>query len=571
MYDETGAMSAMHEPDYVGALHLHCLPFSTEVDDTFFFADPGLTKRLDQLQHLTQFGGMVLIVEGDSGSGKTTMLRQLIMHASNSWKVCHLQPADIREPLALIRQLALHFGLNESADPHELQTLLADYCQVIEQASQVPVVIVDDADQVPAAVLKQLLNLGASAAETVKYLRIVLFGAPGLTGRFAEAAQYEGASSLIHTLVIHPFDEAQTDAYVMYRLAVAGYSGDSPFSPMEIRAIHKSAAGLPARINKLAHQTLTEHVWASPQHGHRTRKSRVRGRQAYALGRISWEGRWLGAGIAAFVVAGFVWWIGPSYQSPDEPSDANIVSQDLVLPRPEASRVDRRGTAEEQRVPQSVAEPPISVTQPVTLEQTPVIEVAAGAARQQPLFLPRSVEPPAIPTTPAPVDLPLLETDSRVAAPREVRDAGSDEKSGAAQSGLAQSASVPAVAAQAKEEPLRKVSAVTTANDNDAAGVYREAWLLSQPAEAFTLQLLGVSQKSSVNRFLREYQFSQPVAYFHTFRDSKDWYVLVYGVYADRAAAKAAIASLPEPVRKAGPWSRSFSSIQADIQSAHSP
>jgi DamX protein len=95
--------------------------------------------------------------------------------------------------------------------------------------------------------------------------------------------------------------------------------------------------------------------------------------------------------------------------------------------------------------------------------------------------------------------------------------------------------------------------------------------LLSQPAEAFTLQLLGVSQKSSVNRFLREHQFSQPVAYFHTFRDSKDWYVLVYGVYVDRAAAKAAIASLPEPVRKAGPWSRSFSSIQADIQSGYSP
>ena len=570
MDDETGAVSAMHETDYVGALHLHCLPFSTEVDDTFFFADPGLTKRLDQLQHLTQFGGMVLIVEGESGSGRTTMLRQLIMHASNSWRVCHLQPADIREPLALIRQLALHFGLNESADPHELQTLLADYWQVIEQVSQVPVVIVDDADQVPAAVLKQLLNLGASAAETVKYLRIVLFGAPGLTGRFAEAAQYEGASSLIHTLVIHPFDEAQTDAYVMYRLAVAGYSGDSPFSPMEIRAIHKSAAGLPARINRLAHQTLMEHVWASPHHGHRARKSRDRRRRGYALGRISREGRWLGAGMAAFVVAGFVWWIGPSYQSPDEPSDANIVSQNLALAHPEASRLDRRVTAEEQRVPQSVADLPLPVMQSVKLEQAPVIEVAAGVARQPPPFPPRSDESPAIPTTP--VDLPPFETDNRGAAPMGVREAGSEEKSGAAaQSGLAKSAGVPAVAAQAKEEPLRKVSTGTTASDNDAAGVYREAWLLSQPAKAFTLQLLGVSQKSSVNRFLREYQFSQPVAYFHTYRDSKDWYVLVYGVYADRAAAKAAVASLPEPVRKAGPWSRSFSSIQADIKSGHSP
>ena len=570
MYDKTGAVGAMHEPDYVGALHLHCMPFSSEVDDSFFFSDPGLIKRLDQLQHLTQFGGMVLIVEGESGSGKTTMLRQLITRASSGWKVCHLQPADIGEPLALIRQLALHFGLNESADPYELQRLLADYCQVIEQTSQVPVVIVDDADQVTPAVFEQLLHLGASPAETVKYLRILLFGAPGLAVRVAEAVHYDGVSSLIHTLVIHPFDEAQTDAYVMYRLAVAGYSGESPFSPMEIRAIHKSAAGLPARINKLAHQTLMEHVWASPRHGDGTRKSGARGRRRHAFGRMSWEGRWLGAGITAFLIASLVWWIGSSYLSPDEPSDDNIVSQELVLPRPETSPVDRGVTADEQRVLHSVAEPALPLTRPVNSGQAAVVQALTGAARQQPRLLPRPAEPPELPTTRARVDLPPVEADSRVAAPVVVGDAASDQNDAAAESPLAQMTSPPAVAAQAKEEPPRKVSAVTTA-DTDDPGVNREAWLLTQPAEAFTLQLLGVSKKSSVNRFLRDYQFSEPVAYFHTYRGGKDWYVLVYGVYADRAAAKAAIGSLPGPVREIGPWSRSFSSIQSDIQASRSP
>jgi hypothetical protein len=44
----------------------------------------------------------------------------------------------------------------------------------------------------------------------------------------------------------------------MYRLAVAGYSGDSPFSLTEIRALHKAAEGLPGRLNVLAHETLME-------------------------------------------------------------------------------------------------------------------------------------------------------------------------------------------------------------------------------------------------------------------------------------------------------------------------
>ena len=569
MYDETGAMSAMHEPDYVGALHLHCLPFSNDVDDTFFFADSGLTKRLDQLQHLTQFGGMVLIVEGESGSGKTTMLRQLVMRASNSWKLCHLQSAEINNPLALIRQLALHFGLNDAADPHELRTLLADYFQALQQTSQVPVVVVDDADRVPPAVFNELLNLGDSTAETVRFLRIVLFGAPGLTGKFAEAIQCDGASSLVHTLVLHPFDEARTDAYAMYRLALAGYSGESPFSAMEIRAIHKSAGGLPGRINNLAHQALMEHVWALPGLGDRVPKGGRLGKNGHVLGRMSWENRWLGVGIAAFLVASIVWWRGVYYHSLEGPLDANLVSHDLLPPHAEVSRVDNDVPADEQRLVQSLGEQWNSAANPVTSDGRDGVEVGTVAAGKQ--LLTRPAEDPEVPVSLRSVNVPTSEVDRRIATSARVPEAESANVRGAGEPALAQMTSVPPLTAQVDQEsPLPNVEPVTTLANNNL-DVHRETWLLSQPAEAFTLQLLGVSQKSSVNRFLREHDFNEPVAYFHTYRANKDWYSLVYGVFADRGAAKAAIALLPEPLRKAGPWPRSFSSIQSDIRASTSP
>lgn len=562
-------MTAMHEPGYVGALHLHCLPFSNDVDDTFFFADSGLTKRLDQLQHLTQFGGMVLIVEGEFGSGKTTMLRQLIMRASNSWKLCHLQSTDIGTPVALIRQLALHFGLNEAADPHELRVLLADYFQVLRQTSQVPVVIVDDADRVPSAVFNQLLNLGESPAETVRFLRVVLFGAPGLTGKFVEAIQCDGASSLVHTLVLHPYDEARTDAYVMYRLALAGYSGESPFSAMEIRAIHKSAEGLPGRINNLAHQTLMEHVWASPGPGNGVPKGGRRGKNGHVLGRMSWESRWLGVGLAAFLVASIVWWRGVHYHSLEEPSDVNVVGHDLLRSHAEVSRVDDNVPAEEQRLRQSLGEPRITAEKSVASEERGGVEVGNVAAGKQPLTGPAKT--PGFPVTLRSVNVPTSEVDRPLATSVTVPEAESAGARGAAEPALAQMANVPLLTAQADQEsPSRNVEPVSTLTSNDLK-VHRETWLLSQPAEAFTLQLLGVSQKSSVNRFLREHDLSEPVAYFHTYRANKDWYSLVYGVFADRGAATAAIASLPEALREAGPWPRSFSSIQSDIRASTSP
>ncbi len=46
----------------------------------------------------------------------------------------------------------------------------------------------------------------------------------------------------------------------MFRLAAAGYSGECPFSLTEIRALHKSTAGVPGKLNIQAHELLLEHA-----------------------------------------------------------------------------------------------------------------------------------------------------------------------------------------------------------------------------------------------------------------------------------------------------------------------
>jgi MSHA biogenesis protein MshM len=491
-------MSADKQPDYVAALRLNCAPYETDTGEAFFFADPPLSRWLDQLQQLTQVGGRVLVIEGDAGSGKTALLRQLITRVSGGRTVCCVQGADLAEPTVVLRQLARQFALDETAHPDDLRRLIAEYCRGTAQTSQAPILLIDDAGRVPRPVLEQVLSLCGSPAETVESLRVLLFGLPGLRDELVTAGFARSDPSLIHALVVQPLDEAQTDAYLLHRLGVAGYSGASPFSRMDVRAIHESAAGLPGRINQLAHQTLLQHAWLMLPRGGRCGGESAGGRplrfRGFSRGR--W---WLGAGLATVVLAAMFWWPGVSQRRGDQPP-AGIVTHEATLSRADTVSA-QTGGMDSGRMSLSSPAAPVSVTPPVAT----VGGHEAGDAKQRPV-------------------------DDRPAPALKTQPAGGE------------------------------------------AGVYRENWLRSQPPDAVTLQLVAVSQESSVHRFLKQAQLPGPTAYFHMLRNKKDLYVVVYEVYPNLAAAKAAIPALPQAIRQGGgPWPRTFASIQRDIQSGAAP
>ncbi|HEY9197773.1 MAG TPA: hypothetical protein VIR60_00315, partial [Gammaproteobacteria bacterium] len=77
-------------PDYLTGLGLQRAPFLDQIDDRFFYADPMLVQRLDLLQHLAQFGDMLLGVSGPAGSGKSTLLQQILLRGGTTWRGCRL-------------------------------------------------------------------------------------------------------------------------------------------------------------------------------------------------------------------------------------------------------------------------------------------------------------------------------------------------------------------------------------------------------------------------------------------------------------------------------------------------
>lgn len=95
------------------------------------------------------------------------------------------------------------------------------------------------------------------------------------------------------------------------------------------------------------------------------------------------------------------------------------------------------------------------------------------------------------------------------------------------------------------------------------------AWLLAQPTDYWTLQLVGSRERAFIEAFIRRHHIAPLHAVFERMLDGRPWYSLVAGSYPSRDAAVAARARLPASIAHSGVWPRTFALIREQMQANH--
>ncbi|WJW75680.1 AAA family ATPase [Thiohalobacter sp. IOR34] len=532
--------------DYLQALGLTRAPFAEGIADSFFYADPVLMQRLDLLQHLTQFGDMLLLVCGGPGSGKSSLLHQFRLRASNSWVICQLEGSGLDSVAALERQLADGFEVSPAEGPEFARRLMLR-CEALQQDARLAVLLIDDAEQVPDEVFAALLRLGGTPQESIQRLRVVCFARPELEQRLIAAGLHNPRSPLIHRLDIPAFDAQQSAAYLMYRLAIAGYSGDSPFSSTEVQAMHKAAGGRPAELNRLAQQTLSERALRLGQRRPEPGRGRSGGRRWPLL---------LGLGALASALGGGLWlW----QQGRDLRWDELTPRNEIPLALPPADTADSAPAVADTHPPPLAVpamedgEAPVAMEAPLATPASAAVPAPAapipppGTEHRPAAATPPSpttpeqavTEPPAVP--PLPADSPPEPAPPAPPAPETTPEAPAETAAPAAESGPA--------------------PAATATADEAAPAPPPEDWLSQQPADHYTLQLLGVRERAAARAFIARHGLGDAAHIVASRYKGGDWYVVLYGSYPSAAEARRGAADLPAAVRKDRPWPRRFSSI----------
>ncbi len=125
----------------------------------------------------------------------------------------------------------------------------------------------------------------------------------------------------------------------------------------------------------------------------------------------------------------------------------------------------------------------------------------------------------------------------------------------------------------AEEGPSAGVAAApATANANPhtaAGGLRREAWVLAQPAQHYTLQILAAGSEALARDFIQQHGLASRAAYIESLTQNATVFRVFYGSYASRGEADKALAGLPRALTTGSPWVRSFAEVHKLMEHRH--
>jgi len=297
-------------------------PFSIAPDPAFLFLSDVHNEALAHLMYGFSHGGFVLIT-GEVGTGKTTLLRNLLDRTPPELDVAFiLNPRlTVRELLeTLCDELGVVYPKEELQSVKQYIDVLNKHLLKTHQASRSTVVIIDEAQNLSPAVLEQIRLLTNLETNDKKLLRIILLGQPELADMLARTELRQLAQRITARYHLTPLNRADVGAYVGHRLTRAG-GNPAIFTSGAIRALYRLSKGTPRLINVIADRAMLG-AYVEGKYQVTAKLVRTGAREVLGVKRI-FSTAYLAAATTAVLVAGaLMLWAYTTKPAPE--SDANL-------------------------------------------------------------------------------------------------------------------------------------------------------------------------------------------------------------------------------------------------------
>jgi general secretion pathway protein A len=233
-------------------------PFNITPDPTFLYPSDSHREGLAQLSYGIRARKGFVVLTGEVGTGKTTLIHALLGELNGSTQTA-LIFSTIDTPIDLLRSVCEEFGL---VDPRRARQEIHDYLVLLNefllesyQKGENCVLIIDEAQNLSAEVLESVRLLSNFETSKDKLLQILLVGQPELAARLnsPELRQLKQRVMLRHHLRALSLQDCRE--YVSNRLKIAG--GDRAiFTVSALESIYCYSGGIPRLINVLCDNAL---------------------------------------------------------------------------------------------------------------------------------------------------------------------------------------------------------------------------------------------------------------------------------------------------------------------------
>jgi general secretion pathway protein A len=232
------------------------LPFALTPDPRYLYFTPSHTEVMANLHYGIESGRGLIVVTGEVGTGKTTLLRWMMQRLDRTVMVAYI--FNPRLSVAEFYQyLATLFNIGEWENKSDLLIELGKVLESRHNRGLRTVLVVDEGHGLSTEVLEEIRLLCNFESDTAKHLQIVLTGQPELREVLNQPnlRQLKQRVALRCEIAALPNVE-ETAQYIASRLKVAGAAKTDLFSPGAVDYIFRCAAGIPRNINNLCDNAL---------------------------------------------------------------------------------------------------------------------------------------------------------------------------------------------------------------------------------------------------------------------------------------------------------------------------
>jgi general secretion pathway protein A len=241
-------------------------PFTVSPNPRYLYLTRQLQTTLDSLAFGIQSRGGIILLTGEVGTGKTTVVNRLLdWLRERSTPTAFIFNSHL-EPKHLFDFMLADFGVRrDSRWKGNTLMCLTEWLSERRRESELPVLIVDEGQGLPLHVLEEIGMLVNLETPQEKLLQVVLVGQPELEEKLNRPEMRYLKQRITLRCRTGIFTLEETHEYIQARLNMAGASGDPIFAPDAINSVHAYSRGIPRVMNLLCEHALI-HAYADKVH-----------------------------------------------------------------------------------------------------------------------------------------------------------------------------------------------------------------------------------------------------------------------------------------------------------------
>jgi len=228
---------------------LKCKPFELMPNPDFLFMSNTHKKAITYLDYgIKERIGFILLT-GEIGSGKTTIIRNFIKNLNGSARLSRVNNTKVSSE-QLLSMINEDFGLDvEGKSKSRLLSELNEFLIEEYVNKHQSILLIDEAQNLSPDVLEEIRLLSNLETDRAKLLQIILVGQPELKNTLMFPGLLQLRQRINIKYHITPLSYDETKEYIKHRLTVAGNPDAFKLTDEVLEVICRFSKGIPRLIN----------------------------------------------------------------------------------------------------------------------------------------------------------------------------------------------------------------------------------------------------------------------------------------------------------------------------------